>query len=225
MSYTPDPYDDTQPQGATVRAKDAAPEFRAIKTALKALKTAVTETLPNALTALTTSVGNLETAQSSLSIKVRQELTGSGNFTVPAGVTTLWVTARGGAKAEGTYHAVGGFGASFTYTQTRGINSIYRKKITVTPSQVIAYSVGLDEIITITNNGTSQRLAKTVSAGNTSFGALLFASAGSVEATVTDDRLLIGTPGVFPMDIATASPGAGTFSSPDGCGAFLTVEY
>lgn len=251
MSYTPDPYDDTQPQGATVRAKDAAPEFRAIKTALKALKTAVTETLPNALTALTTRVGNLETAQDALTVRTRVQLTGSGNFTVPAGVTTLWVTAVGGHRPVGTWGIVGAT-LYYNYTRSGGIAPTLRKKLTVTPAQVIAYALGANEVLASTGVGQYPAVISQVSAATaTTFGDLV-APAASVEHKLSvvntishaitgggNEQLLHSTPtnvDTFDSDVSMRTnfklPISVSYSPPDNNMAvpvdfapLLTVEY
>ena len=90
MSYTPDPYDDTQPQGATVRAKDAAPEFRAIKAVLKQYRDTTFPALDATIDDVQERIGTLETA----GIGRRFQLfTSTGTFTVPAGVTKLAVIA------------------------------------------------------------------------------------------------------------------------------------
>ena len=96
MSYTPDPYDDTQPQGATVRAKDAAPEFRAIKAVLKQYRDTTFPALDATIDDVQERIGILETA----GIGRRFQLfTSTGTFTVPAGVTKLAVIAMP-AKVE-----------------------------------------------------------------------------------------------------------------------------
>lgn len=169
MPYTPDALDDTQPNGATVPAKTAAAEFRAIKTVLIAHEEAITDTIPAALAGLDV---RLDSYEATTSLRNRQWLTGSGNFTVPAGVTSLQVSLRGGGVdgvtlvngtlAFNTLWARGAMSCAAGETDTR--------ILTVTPGDVIAYSVGINGVYTIPSS-TDTRFTETA-ATDTTFGAV-----------------------------------------------------
>lgn len=222
MPYIPDPLDDTKPIGSDLAL--AAVEFRALKTKLKEHETAVVTTLPNATTAVANDLAALTTA---LTVKKRVELTGSGNFTVPDGVTTLWVTARGGAVSLGTYSVTKPYGFGFltiVYTQSGGNHRLVRKKMTVTPGQVIAFSVGSDELIIATNAGSTQVLSRTPEATNTTFGTLV---APAEVPTVYYDYggTITTTAPPFPLVLTTANVGTSTFAQFAEFGAFLQIEY
>ena len=163
MPYTPDPLDDTQPLGSAVQAKDAAPEFRAIKTLLKTLNLAVATTFPTQIAALDTRIDALESHGS-------QELTGSGNFTVPTGITSLKVTAAAGAVNGWTMKS----GVTVYAFKAIADNTAVVTTIAVTPGDVIAYSVGVAEDIYYEYDvgGPNFRIYMNSAATNTVFGSL-----------------------------------------------------
>jgi hypothetical protein len=109
-----------------------------------------------------------------------QAFTSSGTFTVPAGVTTVYVTACGGG---------GGGGSGGVYVNTsparvggnggRGGNSVpcYREKVTVTAGASITVTIGTGGSAGTakTNNGSGNNGGN---GGTTSFGALLTVAGG-----------------------------------------------
>ncbi len=170
MPYTPDALDDTQPNGATVPAKTAAAEFRAIKTVLIAHEEAITDTIPAALEGLDV---RLDSYEATTSLRNRQWLTGSGNFTVPAGVTSLQVSLRGGG-VDGVTLVHGTLGTSGTLW-SRGAMSCAAGEtdtqiLTVTPGDVIAYSVGINGVYTVPSS--TDALFTETAATDTTFGAV-----------------------------------------------------
>lgn len=172
MPYIPDPLDDTKPIGSDLAL--AAVEFRALKTKLKAHETAVVTTLPDAITAVTADLA-------ALTVRKRIQLTGSGNFTVPAGITTLWVTAVGGHRPVGTWGITGTYTFYYNYIRSGGIAPTLRKRLTVTPGQVIAYALGANEVLVSTGVGQYPATISQVSAAAaTTFGDLV-APVASVE--------------------------------------------
>jgi len=122
--------------------------------------------------------GTAATAKSKLDIsfpKGIQVFTGSGNFTVPAGVTTVYVTGIGGGGPGGSSTSSlgsdGGGGGSG--------DQCYRTPVTVTPGQVLAVTVA-------------------AASGTTSFGAsisLVGGSAGLSGSVGGDGGGLYGTGG------------------------------
>lgn len=139
MPYTPNPLDDTQPNGATVQAKEAAPEFRAIKTLLISHNTAINTTLPNAIAAES---ARLDDYDAKTFLHNRQWFAASGNFTVPAGVTEIYVTgAGGGIDGYAAYQDSHG-GTNWTALVPRRDAVISTVKLTVTPLDVLPVVVG-----------------------------------------------------------------------------------
>lgn len=231
MPYIPDPLDDTKPTGSDLAL--AAIEFRALKTKLKAHETAVVTTLPNATTAVANDLAALSAA---IAVKNRILLTGSGNFTVPAGVTTLWVTARGGATQRCSYTAPSSHG--FVLGRVEGFPPLIYKKLAVTPGQVVAYQTGVDEVLGVTPFTTSSTLSATTAATQTSFGAIVAPAAvahAMLTVTANSDFTANGvnygtglTPGTYEYPLPITSYWAAptySISTTDGCGAFLQIEY
>lgn len=164
MPYTPDPLDDTQPQVGTVPAMYAAPEFRAIKTLLKTHNTSISS---NA-----TAIANANTRVDNISKKTAQLLTGAGNFTVPAGVTTLWVTVTAGGLAGFTVLENGS--GSYCYMRPQAAIPV-TSKLTVAPGDIIAYNAGANEVLGTSQTGSGpilHTISKTTSAADATFGSI-----------------------------------------------------
>jgi hypothetical protein len=93
-----------------------------------------------------------------------QEFTSSGNFTVPAGVTTVWVTMIGGGGSganNGSNGGGGGAGGAFCY----------KSPVTVTPGATVSVTIGSGGAgVTAPNNGNA--------GGTTSFGSLSVSGGG-----------------------------------------------
>lgn len=174
MPYTPDPLDDTQPLGSVVQAKEAAPEFRAIKTLLKDLNLATVTTIPGLIAALDTRIDALESHSA-------QVLTGSGNFTVPAGVTKLYVTAQAGGLAEFLAWVDSQGSSNCSLSQASSPGSIVIKELTVTPGDTLAYVAGTGEVIA---NPSTHSVTRSVAATATTFGATITAPAPAQPALV-----------------------------------------
>lgn len=170
MAYTPDAEDTAQPTGNQALST-AALEFRTLKTYIQATKTAqavATALVQTNLTAAivaqdvrddeqdfyvehaialgTTGIANaaaaLAVAQGKLTKAV---LTGSGNWTVPAGVTSVLVVAQGGGSCEAEYSANiwGAHNWSFYVEATAG--ELVSRVVAVTPGDSIAYVCGLGQ--------------------------------------------------------------------------------
>jgi hypothetical protein len=130
-----------------------------------------------------------ESSTSQIVIRKIQEITVSGNWTVPANIAggTLWVTGCGGGGSgvrvnSTTIIANGGFGGSY------GINI----PISVSPLQVIPVIIGA--------GGAGIPASGTVSGnsgGTTSFGSLSFRGGSGGQVGLTD-VLLLGCSGVNP---------------------------
>ena len=166
MPYTPDALDDTQPIGSVVPASTAAAEFRTIKTKLIEHETAIT-----AITAIADDLAALDARIDAYDgytfLRNRQWLTGSGNFTVPAGVTSLYVSVAAGGRAG--FHMVrDNISPQWTFEVDPRVSPITRKKITVAPADVIAYSVGADEAI----SRAGATISRDTAPGNSTFGSI-----------------------------------------------------
>jgi len=142
MTYVADALDDTKPAQSDL-ARYSAAELRAIKTVLKANNTAVNTTLPNADTALG---GRIDALTTAIAEKTVVSLVGAGNFTVPAGVTKLHVRAGGGGRAGVEWG--GQAGASYSRLKVAPtIAPTLDFFKTVTPGDIIPYSVGVNETV------------------------------------------------------------------------------
>lgn len=170
MPYTPDALDDTQPNAATVPAKTAAAEFRAIKTVLIAHKAAINTDIPALVAA---QADRIDAYDALPFLRNRQWLTGSGNFTVPAGVTSLQVSLRGGG-VDGVTLVHGTAGTPNLFWSRGAISCVAGETdtqiLTVTPGDVIAYSVGINGVYTIAN--VTDQLFTGTAATDTTFGVI-----------------------------------------------------
>lgn len=196
MAYTPNAEDTAQPTGNQALST-AALEFRTLKTYIQATKAAqgvrdgaqeaatalVASNLTAALVAQDTRDDNQDiaiAAATSIGItasvlagtKVNKAvLTGSGYWTVPAGVTQIVVVMQGGSTGKGRAQATSGQG-QFAFYMDSVAGEVVAKKINVTPGQVIAYSVGVGGFVDVVGNGGQATLEETIAASSSTFGSL-----------------------------------------------------
>jgi len=188
MTYTANPLDPTKPTSSD-KARYAADELRAIKTKLVEHETAVVTTLPDSIDALSTAFSDY--VAENVGTLHQQQLTGSGNFTVPAGVTKLYVTMRAGGK-PGWKAGTTLPGLPLLMWQEAVEQPTLQKVLTVSPGDVIAYSVGSDQTINIYGDGSGPAViaAQVTAAGDTTFGALTAKPASTPPARDKDDEVL-----------------------------------
>lgn len=198
MAYTPNAEDTAQPTGNQALST-AALEFRTLKQYIQTIKTAqgVRDTAQEAATALvasnlaaalvtqdtrddaqdtaistaqSTANTALSTAETALATRVTT-LSGSGNYTVPAGITQLIVVMQGGSTGKGRAQATSGYG-QFAFYMDSVAGEVVAKKVNVTPGQVIAYSVGVGGLVDVVGNGGAATLEEVISASSSTFGSL-----------------------------------------------------
>ena len=146
-----------------------------LETSNTSIKSSVTSLTSNVST-LTSNVSSLSSDVSTLSTKVNNMVSGpsakttyfytSGTYTVPAGVTTVYVSGCGGGA--GGSHFYGGGGGE----------SVIRKAISVTPGQSITVTIGSGGAGKPTSAGTISSFYSGTNGGNTSFGSYLKLSGG-----------------------------------------------
>ena len=147
-------------------------------------------------------------ATSSAAPTGRQEFTSSGTFNVPAGVTAVYVSGiggGGGAGGKNTSSVSTGGGGSGQYC--------IRKKLSVTPGQVIAVTIGAGG-----SGGTTSGTSGS-SGGATTFGALLTLSGGSGSPGRTDTNTSPGIGG-YPNGQTGGYNGTATHGGNGGCSPF-----
>jgi hypothetical protein len=198
MAYTPNAEDTAQPTGNQALST-AALEFRTLKQYVQTTKTAqaaatalVASNLAAALvtqdtrddaqdtaistaqstagTALATAITAISTAITALATRVTT-LSGSGNYTVPAGVTQIVVVMQGGSTGKGRAQATSGYG-QFAFYMDSVAGEVVAKKVNVTPGQIIPYSVGVGGYVDVVGNGGMATLEETISASSSTFGSL-----------------------------------------------------
>ena len=254
MAYTPDAYDNTQPIAGSVRAQEAAPEFRAIKTVLIAHKNAIDTTLPGLVTA---EAGTRAAADAALDTRLdaiegqtayryKQHLSGSGNFTVPAGVTELEVDMQGGGRGMCYAYAYPASSSTFRwFARVDAVPAEHRKAVlTVTPGDVIAYSVGANDVLAETFiGGTAGQwsVAASTAATNSTFGSLTAlkgsitvdisyqAQVAPITATAEDTAFGGSAVKTFPVGNSAGVGGTSQESTSrtitNGRGAYITVRW
>ena len=146
-----------------------------LETSNTSIKSSVTSLTSNVST-LTSNVSSLSSDVSTLSTKVNNMVSGpsanttyfytSGTYTVPAGVTKVYVSGCGGGAGGG--HIYGGGGGE----------SVIRKAITVTPGQSIAVTIGSGGAANPTSGGTVSSFYSGSNGGTTKFGSYLTLSGG-----------------------------------------------
>lgn len=138
----------------------------------------------------------------------QQAFTASGTFTVPAGVTAVYVSGIGGGGGAGGKN-------TSSYSTGGGGSGQYciRKKFSVTPGQVISVTIGAGG-----SGGTISGTSGS-SGGATTFGALLTLSGGSGSPGRTDTNT---TPGIggFPNGQTGGYNGASSIGGNGGCSPF-----
>lgn len=170
MAYTPNAEDTAQPTGNQALST-AALEFRTLKQYVQTTKTAqsaatslVASNLAAALVAQdsrddgqdssitaaaalgTTGIANaaaaLAVAQGKLTKVV---LTGSGNWDVPAGVTSVLVVVQGGGSCEAEYSTNIGGGHNWSFYSEATAGELVSRVVSVTPGASIAYVCGVGQ--------------------------------------------------------------------------------
>ena len=170
MAYTPNAEDTAQPTGNQALST-AAPEFRTLKQYIQTTKTAqaVRDAAPDVATALvqtnlTAAVVAQDTRDDNQDIAIaaatnigitasvlagtkvnKAVLTGSGNWTVPAGVTRILAIVQGGGSCEAEYSANtwGGHNWSFYSEPTAG--ELVVASVAVTAGDVLTYFCGVGQ--------------------------------------------------------------------------------
>ena len=169
MPYTPTALDDTQPTQAGSKARYTAEELRAIKTLLKSHEQAITTTLPASVADVAADVAALAAKLPTLLNLV--QLAGSGNFTVPAGVTKLYVVAVGGGQSGCTVAPTATGQTLCWYPPSQGKSLV--QALSVTAGQTIAYSVGANGVPAVTYEiGPAAVMSSAVAAAATAFGSV-----------------------------------------------------
>lgn len=140
-----------------------------------------------------------------------QEFLASGTFTVPSGVTAVYLTGIGGGGGGGgvssaTGSRAAGGGGSGQYC--------VRKKVTVTPGASIAVTIG-----TAGTGGTAAG-ANGTNGGATSFGALLTLPGGSGAITRTDTNASAISIGGYPNGQNSGFSSSGQVGGSGGMGPF-----
>ena len=170
MAYTPDAEDTAQPTGNQALST-AALEFRTLKTYIQATKTAQAAATALVQTNLTTAVvaqgvrdgiqdaatltaqntantgvANAATALAVAQGKLTKEvLTGSGNWTVPAGVTSVLVIVQGGGSCEAEYSANNWGGHSWSFYSEATAGELVSRVVAVTAGESLAYVCGVGQ--------------------------------------------------------------------------------
>lgn len=170
MAYTPNAEDTAQPTGNQALST-AALEFRTLKTYIQAIKTAqaARDTAQDVATALVASnlAGALVTqdtrddnqdiaiaAATNIGItasvlagtKVNKAvLTGSGNWTVPAGVTRILAIVQGGGSCEAAYSANNWGGHNWSFYSEATAGELVVASVAVTAGDSIAYVCGVGQ--------------------------------------------------------------------------------
>ena len=192
MPYTPDAENVAQPTGNQALST-AALEFRTLKQYVQTTKTAqsaatalVASNLAAALvaqdsrddaqdTAITAAaaLGTTGIADAAAALIVAQGrlqkviLSGSGNWTVPADVTSLAVALQGGSTAHGHFNSFSS-GANWDYLSQEQAGQQKVVNLAVTPGDVIAYSCGTGQQVVASGN----QITFPVQATATTFGSL-----------------------------------------------------
>ena len=126
------------------------------------------------------------------------KFTSNGSFTVPVGITTVYVTAAGGGGGGG-----GGYATGYCGEGGGGANCVYKAAFTVTPLQVISITIGTG------GAGGAVGVAGTVG-GNTVVGSLGTLSGGGGGAP--------GTVGAGGLGAGLAGAGGGGVAGGDEIG-------
>lgn len=197
MPYTPNAEDTAQPTGNQALST-AALEFRTLKTYIQATKTAqaaatalVASNLAAALvtqdtrddaqdsaitaaaalgtTGIAAAAAALAVAQGKLTKEV---LTGSGNWTVPAGVTSVLVVVQGGGSCEAEYSQGSRGGYNFSFFSRKRAGEVQVRSIATTPATTIAYSCGVGQQLQLVQ-GSYTTVSELVHAEDSSFGSVI----------------------------------------------------
>ena len=170
MAYTPDAEDTAQPTGNQALST-AALEFRTLKTYIQATKTAqaaatalvqtnlntavsaqdtrddgqdsaITAAAAFGITGISNAAAALAVAQGKLTKAV---LTGSGNWTVPAGVTSVLVVVQGGGSCEAEYSANSWGGHNWSFYSEATAGELVSRVVAVTAGESLTYVCGVGQ--------------------------------------------------------------------------------
>lgn len=146
-----------------------------LETSNTSIKSSVTSLTSNVST-LTSNVSSLSSDVSTLSTKVNNMVSGpsanttyfytSGTYTVPAGVTAVYVSGCGGGAGGGHFYGGGG-GAS-----------VIRQKVNVTPGQTISVTIGSGGAGKPASAGTISTYQSGTNGGTTKFGSYVSLTGG-----------------------------------------------
>lgn len=147
-------------------------------------------------TALANSATAQGTADRAVAGLVGQTLTGTGNFTVPAGISQLRVTLRGGSTASkslGDFNGDVGGGANFAFYAVARDATEVSKTVAVTAGDIIAYSAGAGQQLEWVQPtlASYKAVRESASAGNTTFGSITAARATSFYTPDSTDLVAI----------------------------------
>lgn len=162
MAYTVDPFDQSRPLDTDPR-KQGAEELRALKARVNGLQDAAENAdeanataAAAALAAANAAQGAASTALSfaqAITFKNCVELTNTGNWTVPDGVTQVLAIISSGGTASGSKQFFSHIAVGFPYTAYYEVDLTFQrighniKRIAVTPAQVISYECGAGDVV------------------------------------------------------------------------------
>jgi uncharacterized protein (AIM24 family) len=158
-------------------------------------------------------------------------LSGSGNWTVPAGVTSISVALQGGGTAHGYLQSYSS-GTNFNYLSQEQAGQQKVVNLAVTPGDVIAYSCGTGQQVAM--SGTT--ITYPVQATATTFGSVTartgktyyyFDSGSGTARTETDTTVAFSTSTRCDAGMANRSTGGNLTSSNmvNGAAGSITIFY
>lgn len=235
MPYTPDAYDNTKPVGAVNLASSAPEEFRAIKTVLLDHR----DRIVDLETEVTAQGLEIDAINAKTGYKNKQWLTGSGDFTVPAGVTKIKLSMRGGSRGKLlAQNTTGGFDRKFKLAARDAGAEFVCVELTVVPAAILAYAVGADSVVAGVEQPSvsqgwifSETTAATASSFDTTTAApgkidLKFArdgAYGTLDSTILRDSDYFET---YPLTVLnTDGAPIVTWAHTELEGAFILLEY
>lgn len=234
MSYTPDAYDNGQPLDS-VAAGTAAAEFRTLKTVLIDHRDRI-EAAETAIDAI--EARNVPT--------VRVVLSGSGNWPVPAGVTSLHVRMKGGGRGAVRSYAYPASSVPFRWNMhVHPLEAeVLEFDLAVTPAALIAYAVGANDVLseTFTGGWAGQYLVSASTAATDSTFGSATARKGRIDPhiqyaawvapmSVTYEDIAEGSAFIPTFPIGNSAGVGGTVqestarSMTNGQGAYIVLEY
>ena len=268
MAYTPNAEDTAQPTGNQALST-AALEFRTLKQYIQTTKTAqaaataLVQTNLNAAVATqdtrddgqdsaitaaaalgTTGIANAATALAVAQGKLTKVvLTGSGNWTVPAGVTSVLVIVQGGGSCEAEYSANNWGGHNWSFYSEATAGELVSRVVAVTAGEVLTYVCGVgQQIHRDPSTGTAYTLCymKNFIAAESSYfyssfdtvraRAAISRYAVNVGSTVSREDSSFGFSGHYTgklpdTQIANAAYGPNTITQTEGVAGTITLLY